>query len=125
MKDKVKIPEVLLQLQRLILIIQRPPSENIRSFNVALMYNNAYIIDFLVEIRKKDHIVNTYSDFYRMHLSKSKMRSKRDRHQRYLNNGHNAAAIDTITSKCIKSISCQAPVILTLLVHHSCSMHCM
>ena len=26
----------------------------------------------------------------------------KDRHQRYLNNGHHTAAIDTITSKCIK-----------------------
>ena len=54
---------------------QRP--KTIRSLNVALMYNNAHIIDFLDEIRKKDHIVNTYSERHRTHLSKSKMRSQK------------------------------------------------
>ena len=33
--------------------IQRPPPTNIRLFNVAQMYNNAYIIDSLLKLRKK------------------------------------------------------------------------
>ena len=39
-----------LQLQILIFFIQRPPSENIRSFSVIFVYNNVFIIDFLVKM---------------------------------------------------------------------------
>ena len=94
----MKIPEELLQLQRLIFFIQRPAPENILSFNVALMYNNAYIIDFLVEISKKDKIVNIYSERHRT-LSISKMMSQKidtsEQQSSY-------CSYDTIASKCIK-----------------------
>ena len=52
----LKIRTVILQLQILIFFIQRPPPENIRSVNVALMYHNAYIKDFLVKIKRKKKI---------------------------------------------------------------------
>ena len=107
--------EELLLLQRLIFFTQRPPPENIRSFNIALIYNNAYIKDFLVEIRKKnDHVVEQIEN-----------EVPKDNHQRYLNNGHHTAAIDTFTSKCMKNLSRQAPIILALVVHHTYSIHCM